>query len=76
MSIVKLIAGLDCADKTKNYYLQAVRQFCRWMVQNRRASESPLNHLKPLKVNKAQARQRRALDPQELGKRWRRAIRH
>ena len=32
--------------KTCNYYLKAIKQFCRWMVQDRRADESPLEHLK------------------------------
>ena len=32
--------------KTYNYYLKSVKQFCKWMVQDRRADESPLEHLK------------------------------
>jgi len=32
--------------KTCNYYLKSLKQFCRWMVQDRRADESPLEHLK------------------------------
>lgn len=30
--------------QTFNFYLQAVKEFARWMVQDRRASESPLQH--------------------------------
>jgi integrase len=36
--------------QTSNFYLSAMKAFCRWMVQNRRAAESPLAHLKRLNV--------------------------
>ncbi len=36
--------------QTSNFYLQAVQQFSRWMMQNRRATESPVAHLKPQNV--------------------------
>ncbi len=42
--------GNGISAQTSNFYLQAVKQFCRWMVQNRRASESPVAHLKGLNV--------------------------
>jgi len=51
---------------TSNYYLRAIRQFCRWMVQNRRASENPLAHLKRLNVKTDQRHARRALEVDEL----------
>ena len=35
--------------QTANFYLQAAKQFCKWMVRERRASESPLAHLPLLK---------------------------
>lgn len=31
--------------QTSNFYIQAVKQFCQWMVRNGRAPESPLAHL-------------------------------
>ena len=53
--IASYLAGLreskdGISAQTSNFYLQAVKQFCRWMVQNRRASESPVVHLKGLNV--------------------------
>lgn len=36
-------AGLSI--QSTNYYLQAAKQFCRWMVLDLRAPESPLAHL-------------------------------
>ncbi len=54
--------------QTQNYYLSDCKSFCRWMVQDRRASESPLAHLQPKKVDKSQTLQRRALEPVEVGR--------
>lgn len=31
--------------QTANFYLQAAKQFCRWLVRDRRALENPLAHL-------------------------------
>ena len=49
--VQKFITGLKKAEngisvKTYNYYLKSVKQFCKWMVQDRRADESPIEHLK------------------------------
>ena len=57
------IAELNIAPKTRNYYLQSTKQFCRWMVQDGRASESPLQHLRNKKTDRTY---RRALGPDEL----------
>ncbi|GAH01841.1 unnamed protein product, partial [marine sediment metagenome] len=57
--------GISAA--TFNYYLKSVKQFCKWMVQDRRASESPIEHLKCLKVLKKDRRHdRRALTVDEI----------
>ncbi len=53
--IASHLAGLREGDEelsaqTSNFYLQSVKQFCRWMVLNRRASESPVAHLAGLNV--------------------------
>ncbi len=53
------------AVATSNYYLQAVRQFCRWMVRERRASESPLEHLGRLNAATDRRHDRRALSADE-----------
>ena len=69
--IPRYLAGLRSGDKgisaqTFNYYLKAVKQFCRWMVQDRRASESPLEHLKGLNVQTDRRHDRRALEPDDI----------
>ena len=51
--------------KTKNYYISAVKHFCQWMVQDNRAGESPVEHLKPILL-KGQRNVRRALEPDQL----------
>ena len=54
--------------QTFNFYLQAVKQFCRWMVRDGRASESALIHLQGLNVKTDRRHDRRALSPDEM--RW------
>ena len=65
------LADLRQGDKglgaqTSNFYLKAAKQFCRWMVQDRRASESPLQHLTGLNVRTDRRHDRRALEPDEI----------
>ena len=52
--------------QTSNFYLQAVKQFCRWMVKDRRAVENPLAHLDGLNVKTDRRRDRRAFTVEEL----------
>ncbi len=55
----------EISQKTSNYYLQAVKQFCNWMLKDKRAGgESPLKHLDAIKVTDEV--NRRALTPDEL----------
>jgi len=57
----------NISAQTFNFYLQAIKQFCRWMVQDGRASESPLKHLKKIRVLSTDKRHdRRALEPDEI----------
>ncbi len=51
---------------TWNYHLGAVRQFCKWMVEERRASESPIAHLRRRRVETKSPR--RALVEEEIQK--------
>ena len=65
------LASLHAGDKgtgaqTYNYYRQAVKQFGRWMVQNRRAAESPIEHLKSINARVDRKQDRRSLEPDEL----------
>ena len=57
--------GAGIGKQTSNYYLRAIRQFCKWMVDNRRATESPVAHLKRLNVADDIRRDRRALSADE-----------
>ena len=54
------------SPKTSNYYLQATKQFCQWMVHAGRASESPLARLRPINADVGLRRVRRALTPDEV----------
>ena len=64
----------DAADKrgisaqTFNFYLQAVKQFCQWMIKDGRANESPLKHLDGLNVKTDRRHDRRALTVDELSR--------
>jgi integrase len=57
-------AGLSAG--TSNAYLQAIKQFCRWMVQDGRASESSLAHLARINAKADRRHDRRALEPDEM----------
>jgi len=53
--------------KTANYYLRAFQHFARWMVDDRRATTSPVGHLRAIEVQKRDIRrERRALEPDEV----------
>lgn len=54
------------AGGTSNAYLQAIKQFCRWMVQDGRAAESPLAHLSRINAKVDRRHERRALEPDEM----------
>lgn len=52
--------------QTFNFYLQAIKQFGKWMVQDQQASESPFEHLKGVNVRTDRRHDRRALEPDEI----------
>jgi len=58
--------GAGISAQTFNFYLQAIRQFCKWMVQDQRADSSPVEHLKGLNVRTDRRHDRRALEPDEI----------
>lgn len=72
MSRLSSMRGPDEKDKkgisaqTFNFYLQAIKQFCRWMVKDRRATQSPVAHLDGLNVRTDRRHDRRALSLEEL----------
>lgn len=55
------------SSQTSNHYLQAVRQFARWLTDNGRIDRSPFARLKPMNARLDQRRRRGELDPAELG---------
>ena len=52
--------------QTFNFHLQACKQFCRWMVRDRRALDNPLSHLQGLNVKTDRRHDRRPLGVDEL----------
>ncbi len=60
--------GNGLSAQTSNFYLQAVKQFCRWMVRDGRAPDSALAHLQGVNVKTDRRHDRRALKTEELRK--------
>jgi site-specific recombinase XerC len=54
--------------KSSNDYLQAIKQFCRWLVADRRIADNPLAYLSGLNIKTDRRHDRRALNAQELAK--------
>jgi len=52
--------------QTFNFYLRAIKQFCRWMALDQRAASSPLEHLRPISTASDRRHDRRALEPDEI----------
>ena len=67
---VKTKAGLkdlgEISAQTYNFYLKAVKQFCKWMVQDDRVGESPVEHLQTINVRTDRRHDRRSLEPDEI----------
>jgi integrase len=71
-SVEKHLADLrngkkNLSAQTSNFYLQAGKQFCRWMIGDGRASASPLVTLKAMNVETDRRHDRRALSVEEMG---------
>ncbi|MHC4618345.1 MAG: tyrosine-type recombinase/integrase [Planctomycetota bacterium] len=64
--VERFLGGLDVSSKTHNYYQQAVKQFCEWMVDTNKADNSPLARLK--KIREDDDEYRRALSFDEVGR--------
>ncbi len=58
--------GAGISAQTSNFYLAATKQFCKWMVQDQRAAESPVQHLTGLNVRTDRRHDRRALGVDEV----------
>jgi len=47
--------------QSSNWYLQAVKGFCKWMIRERRATDNPIAHLEGFNVRVDRRHDRRAL---------------
>jgi integrase len=52
--------------QTSNHYLRAIKQFTRWLVKDRRASDDPLAHVAMLNVSMDRRHDRRPFSEAEL----------
>jgi hypothetical protein len=52
--------------QTSNYYLRSIKQFTRWLVKDRRASDDPLAHVAMLNASMDRRHDRRPLSDVEL----------
>jgi len=65
--LTDLVTVEGLSKKTRNDYLKAAKQFCRWMVKHRRASQSPLEQLDCVSMQAGDTRhERRALEPDQI----------
>ncbi len=65
--LAKLRTGDEkLSRQTTNFYLQAAKQFAKWMVAEGRATHSPIDHLKALNVAVDRRHDRRALSVDEI----------
>jgi integrase len=60
------VGGPGRSVQSRNFYLQAAKQFCRWMVREGRATQNPLEHQRAMNVATDRRHDRRALSIDEL----------
>ncbi len=63
-SVERYLGQLNIKPATYNHYVTSIKQFCNWMVDSRRASQSPINRLKRLFVDNEE--HRRAFTVEEM----------
>ena len=54
--------------QTSNYYLTAIKGFCRWLVRDRRMPTNPLTDTSRLNANTDRRRERRSLTVEEFAR--------
>jgi len=64
--LVDLRQRENISAATYNYYLKSMIHFCRWMIENKRGSDNPLQYLKVLNTRTDRRHDRRALEPDEI----------
>jgi integrase len=63
---LRSLRGRGRSIKTSNLYLDAVKQFAAWLVQDRRTAESPLDHLAGGNVKLDRRHDRQTLTAEQL----------
>jgi integrase len=58
----------SCSLQTLNYYVRSCKQFCRWLVRDRRAGDNPLAHLRGWNAKLDRRHDRRDLSLDELAR--------
>ena len=66
--LLKSLRDAGLSIRRSNGYLTALKTFCRWMVDTRQATESPVSILRKLNENVNRKRVRRAATTEELRK--------
>ena len=66
--VAKIRKDENLSPQTCNFYVQAAKQFCKWMVEDARMALSPLAHLKRANVKVDQRRVRRELTDDEIAR--------
>lgn len=72
LRVTRHLASLRLKTRTRNHYASALRQFGKWMVENDRITQSPLERLANVRVTDEQIR--RSLTTQNLTKLLRTAM--
>lgn len=66
LAVQEYLANSGLSVQTRNHYVRAIKQFCRWMVEYGRASRSPVAGLKMLNAKADPKHERRALSPEQF----------
>jgi integrase len=66
--LAKQRADRSMSIKTSNYYLRALKAFCRWLVRDGRAAENRVAHLAMMNSNTDVRVERRTLEPDEFAR--------
>ena len=60
------LRGRGRSIETSNHYLSAMKEFCRWLVMDRRSADNPVAHMQKQNVKTDRRHDRRALTPEEF----------
>ncbi len=60
------LAAEGLSVQTRNFHLQSIKQFCRWLERERRLDHNPVQHLKAGNVKLDRRHDRRALTATEI----------